>query len=151
MGSRFNFRKLSLPIQRIILVLQGVQIFMIARQYLSSSANNDFEWLGTMFTGELSQQCSTSGCWLSLTPFLGSLYLTFAALCIFALFFRPGRELRLAIVTIALVHISMATTRVFLALPEFYLAGVLEQLSNKQFIAGAVTLVVALLPYHRED
>ncbi|BFM14532.1 hypothetical protein R50073_07150 [Maricurvus nonylphenolicus] len=142
-----NFSRCTLPLQRILLGLQAIQFFYLSFSYLNGTYVNQFDMLERLFKGELAQICTTTGCWQSLTPFVGSLYGSVAILCVLALFFRAGRELRLVIINIASVQIVMATVRLAIVPADFYPDGMQWQLSLTQFVIGALLLLAAALPY----
>lgn len=146
-GLQVSVTYFSLPIQRFFLILQAVQFAYISLSYFSSTFNNKFPVLEALFKPEFASLCTRSGCWQSIVPFPGSLYSAIFMLCIFTLFFRPGRELRLVILFMALIQIFMATVRLFIVPQQFYPEGVALQASLLQFSIGAVLVVVCLLPY----
>ena len=140
--------KYSLIAQRAVLAFHGLQFAYLSYGYLAGSQNNRFTLLENLFSADISRTCTQSGCWLSLTPFLGSLIcfrLFLVRACPFS--FDQGRELRLVLVNVATIHMSMAIARYAFAAPQFYPPDVLDQLSLTQLPAGAVTLALAALPY----
>lgn len=149
--SMLSISRYSHIVQRCFLVLQALQFGYLSYGYLGGTANNKFGVLEQFFNAEISRTCTDSGCWMSLTPFIGSLYASAAMLSVFALFFRPGRELRLVLLNIALVHLLMAAARFAFAAPQFYPEGVLTQLSLIQIAVGAVLIFLAVLPYPPTD
>jgi ABC-type Fe3+-siderophore transport system permease subunit len=139
--------RFSVYIQKFVLVLQLLQFGLLSRSYITGTAYNDFTLFKNLFADQLYRACTDSGCWSSLTPFIGSLYASVAFLCLLGVAFRQGRELRLLIIGIAGASVFMAFSRYLLATPAFYPESVLARLSLTQLIVGIVVLVVAFLPY----
>ena len=139
--------RFSVYVQKIVLVLQLLQFGLLSWSYLTGTASNDFTLFKNLFADQLYRVCTDSGCWSSLTPFVGSLYASVAFLCLLGLAFRQGRELRLLIIGIAGASVFMAFSRYLLANPAVYPEGVLLRLSLTQLIVGAVVFVAAFLPY----
>ena len=80
-----------------------------------------------------------------------STYLSIAIISLLALFFRPGRELRLLILGLASVHWVMAIIRVTIAPAELYIDGAATAASSVQALIGALLVVAALLPYPKQS
>ncbi|MEO1656631.1 MAG: hypothetical protein AAFR65_02830 [Pseudomonadota bacterium] len=116
-----------------------------------STFQNDFPILGALFTHDLSTACTNTGCWQSMVPFPASLYCSMMLLCVFALFFRPGRELRLIFVFLASTQIFMGIVRLFVVPAHFYPEGAAMQASTIQFVIGSILLGASLLPYKEQD
>lgn len=137
----------SVYVQKFVLFLQFLQFGLLSRSYLTGTASNDFTLFKNLFADQLYRACTDSGCWSSLTPFIGSLYGSVAFLCLLGLAFRQGRELRLLIIGIAGASVFMACSRYLRATPAFCPEGVLLRLSLTQLFVGAVVLSAAFLPY----
>lgn len=137
----------SIYVQKFVLILQLMQFGLLSRSYLTGTASNDFTLFKTLFADQLYRACTDSGCWSSLTPFIGSLYASVAFMCLLGLAFRQCRELRLLIIGIAGASLFMAVSRYLLAIPDFYPEGVLLRLSLTQLIVGTAVLFTAFLPY----
>ncbi len=137
----------TLPIQRFLICLNIVQSSYMVVRYFRGAFNNKFSILEGMFNSEMVDACTISGCWRSIVPFLGSTYISIVVFSVVALWFRPGRELRLILIGLASVHIVMAIARLLVIPPEFYLEGVAMQASTFQFVVGILILISSTLPY----
>ena len=147
----WSLKRLSLPIQKGLLVLQIIQFAYISISYFTSTFENRFSVLDALFEPELSNVCTNTGCWQSMVPFPASLYVSFLLLCVFALVFRPGRELRLVFVVLASTQIFMGLVRLFVVPGHFYPEGTALQASLIQFVIGMVLLGASLLPYPKSE
>lgn len=141
----------TLRTQRALLLLQAVQFAYIGARYFISTANNRFPVLESLFRPEISSVCTDTGCWQSMVPFPGSLYCSILLLCVLALLFRPGLELRIVLVFLSSTQIFMGIVRVAVVPDEFYPEGVAMNASAMQFAVGTVLLVASGLPYPEED
>lgn len=139
----------TLPLQRLLIALSGLQLGYFAFSYLKDGYNNSFPLLEKLFKQELAANFTSSGAWQSIVPFLGSTYLSIALISLFALFFRAGRELRLMLVGLSSVHLFMGIIRLTIAPQEFYLESAALTASNAQFVIGGLMLISALLPYRK--
>lgn len=138
---------MTLIAQRTLLALNVLQMTYLAIGYLKGTLFNQYPVLEALFKPEVANVCTKSGCWQSIVPFLGSMYLATALISILALFFRAGRELKLTLVGLASVHIFMATIRLTIAPSHMYIEGAAMQASTVQFIVGGVMLLSAAIPY----
>ncbi|GEM_PF-3458839 len=141
----------TLPVQRTLLVINAVQLGYIAFGYFYGTYVNSFPILEKLFSFEISSVCTTSGCWQSIVPFLGSTYSSIVVLSVLALFFRPGRELRLVLLGIASMHLLMGITRLSVVPSQFYLEGAALGASSFQFLLGILLVISSLLPYSNES
>jgi len=143
--------RLTLSIQRLVVGLSGLQMAYFAWSYITGSSRNTFPILEQLFKPEFAAEFTESGSWQSIVPFLGSTYLSIAIISLLALFFRPGRELRLLILGLASVHWVMAIIRVTIAPAELYIDGAATAASSVQALIGALLVVAALLPYPKQS
>jgi hypothetical protein len=79
--------KSTLPAQRILLVLNAIQLAYGGFSYFHSTVENKFPVLEGLFNPEIANVCTVSGCWQLIVPFLGSTYSSIVILSILALFF----------------------------------------------------------------
>ena len=142
-----TFSKFTLPAQRFLIGLNAIQFGYVAFNYIRSTLENKFPVLERLFTAEMANTCTVSGCWQSIVPFLSSTYSSIVIISILALFFRPGRELRLVILAIASVHIVMASIRLSIVPSQFYLEGAAMRTSALQFLFGGLLVISSALPY----
>jgi len=103
--------------------------------------------LESLFAPEFAETCTESGCWQSLLPFLASTYAGFAILSVAALFFRPGRELRLTILSAASMLLIMAAVRLLVVPAEFYIEGAALGASATQVAFALLLVLSGSLPY----
>jgi len=146
-SNKMPILKFTLPAQRFLLGGNAIQLSYIALNYISGTLKNKFPVLERLFTAEVANTCTVSGCWQSIVPFLSSTYISIAIISILALFFRPGRELRLVIFGIASVNIVMATIRLSIVPSQFYLEGAAMRLSAIQIFFGSLLVISSVLPY----
>ncbi len=139
--------KITLPVQKLLIGFNALQMGYLSVSYFNSTFANAFPVLDKLFKPEFSNTCTVSGCWQSIVPFLGSTYASIVLISLLMLFFRPCRELRLAIVGLASVHLIMATVRLTVVPGDFYQDGAAIQASMMQVVVGGLLVVSALLPY----
>lgn len=143
--------KYSTTVQKIALSLNALQLGYLALSYFHSTMDNSFPVLESLFKPEFAQICTTSGCWQSIVPFLGSTYLSIALISLLALFFRAGRELKLMLIGLAGVHLVMATVRLTLVPAEFYIEGAALDTSLMQYLIGSLLLATVFLPINNDQ
>ena len=135
--------------QRVLMGLNAIQLVYLSSSYINSTLENKFPVLEGLFTPAIANICTTSGCWQSIIPFFASTYGALALLSVVALFFRPGRELRLVILAAASMHCLMAAIRLFIVPSAFYLEGAAARASAGQLIFGGLLVLSCILPYPR--
>lgn len=138
---------LTTIIQRSLLLLNAMQLTYLGAGYLNGAFTNQYPILERLFKPEIASVCTSSGCWQSILPFLGSMYLSTAFISILALFFRSGREMMLMMFGLASVHLLMATIRLAIAPSHMYINDTAIQASAIQLFVGLVMLLCAIMPY----
>ena len=141
--------RITLVVQRVLLGLNAIQLGILSVGYVNSTLANKFPVLEGLFTPAVASTCTASGCWQSLVPFLATTYAALALVSVAALFFRPGRELRLAILAAASMHGLMAAARLFIVPAALYREGAAMKASTHQLIFGALLILCCFLPYPR--
>lgn len=142
-----TFNKMTFSVQRSLILVSAAQTAYLAFSYVSGSRKNSFAVLEGLFDAQAAADFTQSGCWQAMMPFVASTYISLTIISVMALFFRPGRELRLMLLGLSSVHLVMAIVRLTIGPIELYQDGAALGASSFQFVMAALMAGAAMLPY----